>query len=78
MNRIHDMRGGKENVAEFGARMRGEGVWADLIRQRFEKALARMQLGKRSEYFFALDASGFKPPQPDRQSAAHGAQLNLF
>src|SRR5690606_181526 len=40
MNRIQDMRGGKDYDADFATRMKGEGIWADLIRQRFEKAVA--------------------------------------
>jgi DNA repair photolyase len=35
LNRVKDMRGGKEYDSDFGKRMSGEGVWADLIRQRF-------------------------------------------
>lgn len=34
MNRVRDMRGGKDYDATFGKRMHGEGVWADMIRQR--------------------------------------------
>lgn len=62
MNRLRDMRGGKDYDARFGARMRGEGVWADLIRQRFEKAVARHGIGPRSGRFKALDASRFRRP----------------
>lgn len=35
LNRIRDLRGGKLNDAEFGSRMRGEGVWADVFQQQF-------------------------------------------
>ena len=38
MNRIRDMRGGKEYNAAFGQRMRGTGVFAKLIEQRFSQA----------------------------------------
>jgi len=82
MNRIRDMRGGKEYQAEFGKRMRGEGVWADLIRQRFEKAVARVGIGQRMSRFSALDASGFTPPPaPIRKRGLHGridGQGDLF
>jgi DNA repair photolyase len=44
MNRIRDMRGGADYKAEFGSRMRGEGVWADMIRQRFLKTLKRLNV----------------------------------
>ena len=79
MNRIRDMRGGKDYDADFGSRMKGEGVWADLIRQRFEKVAARLGIGKRSENFRALDASSFRRPQPVRtQAGPQDDQLELF
>ena len=61
MNRIRDMRGGKDYDANFGSRMRGEGLWADMIRQRFEKALARLDI-KKSSRFNWLDTSKFRKP----------------
>ena len=61
MNRIRDMRGGKDYNADFSSRMRGEGLWADMIRQRFEKALARLS-GKKGSRFGALDTSKFRKP----------------
>ena len=84
MNRIRDMRGGKEYDASFGKRMRGEGVWAELIRQRFEKAAERAGLGRRVSRFASLDASGFRPPVASTTPSARGArmraagQLDLF
>jgi len=63
MNRIRDMKGGKENVSEFGERMRGTGIFADLIRQRFRKACVR--LGLSSANLPALDLTQFKPPRAD-------------
>ncbi|MBV8603224.1 MAG: PA0069 family radical SAM protein [Pelomonas sp.] len=44
MARLHDMRGGRDNDPRFGSRMRGEGIWAELIRQRLKKASARLGL----------------------------------
>jgi DNA repair photolyase len=41
MNRIREMRGGKNYDASFGRRMTGEGTWAKLIEQRFARASAR-------------------------------------
>ncbi|WP_176595770.1 MULTISPECIES: PA0069 family radical SAM protein [Sphingobium] len=38
---IHNIRGGRDNDPNFGSRMRGKGVWADLIRARFQKARKR-------------------------------------
>ena len=79
MNRIRDMRSGKDYDAEFGSRMKGDGVWADLIRQRFEKAVARLGIHKRSESFRALDTSRFRRPQPgSTQAEGQDGQLELF
>ncbi|MGE5621829.1 MAG: radical SAM protein, partial [Bacillota bacterium] len=75
MNRLRDMRGGKEYDANFSTRMRGTGVWADLIRQRFEKAAARLGLHGRAAGFGALDASRFRRPA---LSAVGAGQLSLF
>ena len=38
MNRVRDLRGGKAYQAEWGVRMRGQGVYAELIARRFEVA----------------------------------------
>ena len=38
MSRVREMRGGKSYQAEWGVRMRGQGVYADLIAKRFEVA----------------------------------------
>jgi DNA repair photolyase len=59
MNRVRDMREGKAYDASFASRMRGTGVWADLLRQRFYKAAER--LGFRYNRF-ELDMSRFRPP----------------
>ncbi len=59
MNRIRDMKHGKENVSAFGERMRGSGIYADLIRQRFRKNCAR--LGLSASNIPALDHTQFSP-----------------
>ncbi len=46
MNRVREMRGGKNYDSQFGKRMTGEGAWAALIRQRFAKATARLNLDR--------------------------------
>jgi DNA repair photolyase len=61
MNRVRDMRGGKDYDATFGSRMHGEGLWADMIRQRFEKTLKRLSIG-RSSRFNWLDTNKFRRP----------------
>jgi DNA repair photolyase len=60
MNRIRDMKHGRENVSEFGERMRGNGIYAELIHQRFRKACAR--LGLNAGTLVELDTGAFKPP----------------
>jgi DNA repair photolyase len=69
LNRVRDMRGGKEYDARFGVRMKGEGLWADLIRQRFEKGLARYGLQRNGT---SLRTDLFEPPR------AATPQLDLF
>ncbi len=80
MNRIQDMRGGKDYDADFATRMKGEGIWADLIRQRFEKAVARYGV-QGPNRFRGLDTSQFRRPLtvPTREKAGkHAGQLDLF
>jgi len=74
MNRVRDLRNGKDYDASFGSRMHGEGVWADLIRQRFEKTLARLGLGRGARDFSVLDGSRFRRPA----AGAASSQLDLF
>jgi DNA repair photolyase len=72
MARVQDMRGGADYKAEFNTRMKGEGIWADLIRTRFEAAARKHGLGRhRAE----LGASHFVPP---RRAAASNTQACLF
>lgn len=59
MARVRDMRGGADYQAEFGQRMKGTGLWADLIRQRIDKAVRRCGLSRETP---ALDSSAFVPP----------------
>lgn len=67
MNLIRDMRGGRDNDARFGARMRGEGAIAQMIHARFE--LARRRLGFAHRDQIQLDCSQFRPP---RQTSPQG------
>lgn len=46
MNRVREMRGGKNYDSQFGKRMTGEGAWAALIRQRFAKAAMKLRLDR--------------------------------
>ena len=58
MARIREMRGGKDYDADFATRMKGSGVWADLINQRFRKACARLGLDRER---LPLDETRFRP-----------------
>lgn len=82
MNRIQDMRGGKDYDADFATRMRGTGVWADLLHQRFEKASKRLGISHRNRAFATLDASQFRRPllvpAPREQLRRNAGQLDLF
>ena len=69
MHRIQAIRGGRDNDPRFGTRMKGEGVEAEMMHQRFR--LARRRLGFDSESP-ALDCARFGPP------ARAGDQLSLF
>jgi DNA repair photolyase len=69
MSQIRQMRGGRENDPRFGARMRGEGIFAELQQQRFRLACERHGLNLRGRN--QLDTTRFKPP-------GGTGQLSLF
>ncbi|MBX3641497.1 MAG: PA0069 family radical SAM protein [Rubrivivax sp.] len=69
MARVRDLRGGRDNDPRFGTRMHGEGVWARLLRQRFERACVRLGLNRER---IELDLGAFRPP------AAQAGQASLF
>ena len=62
MNRLRDCRGGQDYNARFGERMRGIGVFAELIRKRFKLAYGRLGFEPTPD----LDCDSFTPPE-DRQ-----------
>ena len=83
MNRIRDMRGGKDYDSDFSTRMAGEGVWADLIRQRFYKTAERLGMTELRGRFGRLDTSQFRrplivPPAAGKQDGKAVGQLDLF
>jgi DNA repair photolyase len=83
MNRVRDLRGGKDYDSDFSQRMHGEGVWADLIRQRFSKTVERLGMGGLRGRFERLDVSQFRkplvvPPKPGKQGGNATGQLDLF
>lgn len=61
---INDLRGGRDNDPDFKSRMRGQGVWADLLRTRFAKACARYGLNKSERLVLRTDL--FTPPEGDQ------------
>jgi DNA repair photolyase len=79
MARVREMRGGRDYDARFGTRMVGQGVWASLLRQRFEKAAARLGMNRER---VPLDLSQFRKPLLTSPSAKRdvstGPQRDLF
>jgi DNA repair photolyase len=69
MGRVRELHGGRDYDPAFGTRMRGQGLWADLIHRR--AALARKRLGL-NEDLPPLRCDLFKPP------TGSGSQLSLF
>ncbi|MBU9545596.1 PA0069 family radical SAM protein [Burkholderia multivorans] len=88
MNRVRDMRGGKDYDSDFAKRMKGEGIWADLLRQRFRQAVKRLGLNERRHgildlsQFRAAPASVAAAPRATRRAPAQPArddvQMSLF
>ena len=59
MSRIREMREGRENDPNFGSRMVGKGTLAELLSQRFRKAVRRFGLDNPGH---ELDCKLFRPP----------------
>ncbi len=89
MSIVRQSRGGRENDSAFGSRLRGEGVFADMIAQRFKKTCARLGLNARH---YALDTLQFNtvgrggakgsaqvsPKHGSESGSGSGPQLSLF
>lgn len=69
MARVREVHGGRDYDPAWGRRMRGEGLWARLIAQRFDRACARAGLAKDLP---PLRCDLFRVP------LARGAQMSLF
>ena len=69
MNMIRDIRGGQENDPNFFSRHRGRGVYADMIRKRFEHQCKRLGLNE-----VERDLTTEKFVKPRQQTG----QLDLF
>lgn len=61
MSLIRQCRGGQNYDARFGKRFRGEGVFADLIAQRFNRASRQWKMQPRTEQ--GLNTRDFRPPR---------------
>ncbi|MSU47544.1 MAG: PA0069 family radical SAM protein [Opitutus sp.] len=66
LSRVREIRGGNLNVSEWGARMHGEGIFAEQIRALFTVAARRAGLNHGRD---TLSTASFRRP---------GEQLNLF
>lgn len=70
MARIRDLHGGRDYEADFARRMKGSGIWADLIRQRVRKAAERHGVDGRPP---TLDVTPFRPPTGRDAAAGQGS-----
>jgi DNA repair photolyase len=68
MARVQDLHGGQDYRADFATRMRGQGIWADLLRQRFVTTCNRLGLQRHRE---PLDLTRF-------DAGALQGQMGLF
>ena len=66
---VRDTRGGKDYDSRFGTRMTGEGPYATLLRQRFDKGRERYGLDGKLP---GLRNDLFEPPKLE------SAQMSLF
>jgi DNA repair photolyase len=77
LNLIRETRAGVLNDSRFGHRFRGQGVYADMLEQRFDRVSRRLGLTDR----LTLETTHFQPPEPVAGSGGRkgaGAQLALF
>ena len=76
MSRVRQIRGGRENDSSFGRRMRGQGQYAHLLRQRFDRACRchGLNRGRRPK----LKTTLFRPPKlaPSPSRPSHTAESN--
>jgi DNA repair photolyase len=65
MSLVQATHGGRDNDPRFGARMRGSGAWAELLRNRFELACRKLSL--RTGRAAPLDTTQFRVARADGQ-----------
>ncbi|WP_104201689.1 PA0069 family radical SAM protein [Billgrantia saliphila] len=64
MSLMRQCRGGGDYDSRYGKRMRGEGIFAELIAQRFDKACRRLGLNDpQTRAARELDTTAFRPPR---------------
>ena len=68
MSLLQQLHGGRDYDSDFATRMKGSGIWADLLRQRFAKACDRLGYQRQR---VVPDVSLFRP-------AALSGQGDLF
>ncbi len=77
LNLVRETRAGALNDSRFGHRFRGQGIYADMLAQRFRRIASQLELSGR----VPLDTIQFRRPasSPSRtQARAPAAQLALF
>jgi hypothetical protein len=71
------MRGGKDYDSDFSKRMKGEGLWADMLKQRFHHAARRLGLNRRHRGI--LDMSAFRRGESvPKRAVVDSPQMKLF
>ena len=73
MSTINQLRGGKDYNSQFGTRMRGEGVYADLLSNRFKLARKRLGFDAQNSHWPKLDCTRFLRPLPPRVDSPQGS-----
>lgn len=72
MSTINQLRGGKDYDSQFGKRMRGDGVYADLLANRFKLASKRLGFNASRQQWPWLDCSKFIAPLPPKKPSLQG------
>jgi hypothetical protein len=67
MSRVGDLRAGRDNDSAFGTRFRGSGLYAELLRRRFELACKRLGL---NSFKHALSTRRFRTPSTAKRQLA--------
>jgi DNA repair photolyase len=65
LSRVREIRGGRLNDSRFGSRMKGEGVFADMIREMFRLASRKAGVSKRTP---ELSTASFRRPTDAQRS----------